>query len=407
MNQLREVQLNAVPSHVLDVLHQLCAAGYDAYFIGGCVRDLLLGRTPWDWDIATSALPSAVMQIFPQTLSTGISHGTVTVCSEADRIEVTTFRRETHYADHRRPDSVIFVPKLETDVLRRDFTMNAIAMDQTGAVIDLTGGIKDLKDGIIRCIGDANIRFAEDALRMFRAYRFAAQFGFTLSPETHRGLLQNASLARCLAPERIYQELEKALSAPYTQYVYAMVQAGLFTCCGVEIKAEHHWVRDAFTQIGAMEYTKLQAWTAVCTILKKAEILSAPEVFLERLHMSKRMAKPIITGVTYAVESPPKDAVDWKCILSRHGRHTALCAAAGLSILGDATANQLDMILRENACFSRQQLQITGRELVTLGYTGKEIGVVLEKLLSIVLEHPEKNTLPILQTLAVQMRKSI
>ena len=169
-----------IPAGVGGCLDTLRRTGHAAYPVGGCVRDLLLGRTPGDWDVCTDARPERVMELFPRTVPTGLKHGTVTVRTEDGPVEVTTFRREAGYADGRHPDAVDFDATLAEDLARRDFTVNAMALDENGMVIDRYGGQTDLFRSVIRCVGDPDRRFAEDALRMLRAVRFAAQLGFSI-----------------------------------------------------------------------------------------------------------------------------------------------------------------------------------------------------------------------------------
>ena len=171
---------NTPPKHVKHIMITLQARGYRAFLVGGCVRDMILGAQPQDWDICTSALPEQVMEVFPGSRPTGLRHGTVTVTENAKSVEVTTFRSEGRYADHRHPDSVSFVGDLTTDLSRRDFTMNAIAVSIDGLVADPFGGVEDIKNKLIRCVGEPEQRFEEDALRMFRAFRFSARLGFGL-----------------------------------------------------------------------------------------------------------------------------------------------------------------------------------------------------------------------------------
>ena len=169
------------------VIDSIEASGFQAYFVGGCVRDTLLGREPGDWDIASSARPEQIMDIFgADAIPTGCKHGTVTVRSGGETFEVTTFRTDGQYTDGRHPDRVTFADAIEEDLARRDFTINAMAMNKDGRIIDLYDGAGDLKRGIIRCVGDAGTRFWEDALRILRALRFASTLGFTIEPSTGR-----------------------------------------------------------------------------------------------------------------------------------------------------------------------------------------------------------------------------
>lgn len=191
------------------IILELKTAGFEAYVVGGAVRDLLLGRVPHDTDVATSALPEEVKRVFERTVDTGIAHGTVLVLLDGEGIEVTTFRTEGAYTDHRRPDEVAFVRSLEEDLKRRDFTINAMAMTETMDIIDPFGGRKDLEDKRIRAVGNSLERFSEDALRMLRAIRFSGQLDFPIDDETFAAIKQEASLISSISIERVKAELDK------------------------------------------------------------------------------------------------------------------------------------------------------------------------------------------------------
>lgn len=208
------VRNKLIPAQVQWVLRKLKAAGYAAYLVGGCVRDLLLGRAPGDWDIATAATPQEVQSVFRRTRPTGIAHGTVTVLAGNRAVEVTTFRTEGDYSDHRRPDWVQFTREIEADLSRRDFTVNAMALDDGGRLIDPFGGVNDLIRGVIRAVGQPDQRFQEDALRMLRALRFSAQLNFQVHPETLAAIKRHAQLLSHVSKERIRDEFSKLIMAP-------------------------------------------------------------------------------------------------------------------------------------------------------------------------------------------------
>ena len=212
INNLPEVFTAALP-----VLKEINEAGYEAYFVGGSVRDLLLNRHIHDVDIATSAYPMEIKQIFKKTMDTGIKHGTVTVLYEGESYEITTFRTESGYQDFRRPDHVTFVQNLSEDLKRRDFTINALAMDVDGNIIDHFDGLGDLEKHLIRAVGKAENRFHEDALRMMRAVRFMSQLQFTLEPETEQAISDNHELLSKISVERIRDEFVKMGIAPGSQ----------------------------------------------------------------------------------------------------------------------------------------------------------------------------------------------
>ncbi|ANF97422.1 CCA tRNA nucleotidyltransferase [Paenibacillus bovis] len=199
----------------ISLLRRLIEQGYEGYFVGGCVRDELMERPVNDMDIATNATPEQVMTIFEHTIPTGIAHGTITVIMNGEQFEVTTYRTESDYTDHRHPEQVQFVSDLYEDLRRRDFTMNAIARGIDGSYVDPFHGREDLEQGIIRCVGDPEERFEEDALRMLRGIRFSSVFNFTIEPATWQALVHRRSLIRYIAAERIRVEMEKMIAGPY------------------------------------------------------------------------------------------------------------------------------------------------------------------------------------------------
>ncbi|MDD2534531.1 MAG: hypothetical protein PHC86_07520 [Eubacteriales bacterium] len=207
--------MNLVPLHVYDVIDRLDAAGYQAWLVGGCVRDLALGRTPYDFDIATSARPEQVMGIFEQTIATGLSHGTVTVIIDHHPIEVTTFRSEGHYTDSRRPDFVAFETDLYLDLSRRDFTINSMAFHPQKGLMDPFNGWQDLIDHRLRTVGDATIRFREDALRMLRALRLTLNYDLVPEPHLIKAIAAERERAKRLSVERITHELKRMITSPH------------------------------------------------------------------------------------------------------------------------------------------------------------------------------------------------
>ena len=200
------------PAQVRAILSRLEQAGFAACAVGGCVRDTLLGRVPEDWDVATAARPEQTAALFAgHSVPTGARHGTVTVRQDGLSVEVTTFRADGPYSDHRRPDAVYFSDSLAEDLCRRDLTVNAMAMDVRGALIDLHGGQDDLRRGILRCVGDPDRRFDEDALRIMRTLRFASVLGFTVEARTAAALHRCAPLLRDIAAERLLSEMDRLL----------------------------------------------------------------------------------------------------------------------------------------------------------------------------------------------------
>ena len=215
---MKDVRIE-VPRKARFIVNTIMAAGYEAYVVGGCVRDSILGRTPQDWDITTSATPQQVKALFPRTLDTGLQHGTVTVMQDKEGFEVTTYRIDGEYEDNRHPREVIFTPNLEEDLKRRDFTINAMAYNEEIGLVDLFGGMRDLQEGIIRCVGNAEERFAEDALRMLRAIRFSAQLGYSIEEKTRAAIRLMAPTLSRISAERIQVELVKMMVSDHPDYL--------------------------------------------------------------------------------------------------------------------------------------------------------------------------------------------
>ena len=247
-----------IPAGVNRCLEVLRRVGQAAHPVGGCVRDLLLGRRPGDYDVCTSARPEQVMALFERTIPTGIQHGTVTVLTEDGPVEVTTFRREGGYADGRHPDAVSFDVGLTEDLARRDFTINAMALGEQGEVVDPFGGQADLRAGLIRCVGEPDRRFGEDALRMLRAVRFAAQLGFAIESGTEAAIWRNAGRLSQVSGERIKAELEKTLLSPHPERAGDLIRWGLLA---------HLWpVTDCpdLDKLGAVSPEPIPRWRAFC-----------------------------------------------------------------------------------------------------------------------------------------------
>ncbi len=216
-----------IPEHVEYIINTLTEAGYEAFAVGGCVRDTILNREPGDWDITTSAKPQEVKGLFRRTIDTGIEHGTVTVMLQKSGYEVTTYRIDGEYEDKRHPKSVNFTSSLLEDLKRRDFTINAMAYNPTVGLVDEFGGLKDLEKKVIRCVGKAEDRFDEDALRILRAVRFAAQLGFTIEEETTGAIMAKVENLSSISAERIRVELVKLLISPYPDKLLTASELGI------------------------------------------------------------------------------------------------------------------------------------------------------------------------------------
>lgn len=216
-----------IPTGAAQILHRLEEKGFEAYVVGGCVRDSLLGREPHDWDITTSATPQQVKRIFPRTVDTGLKHGTVTVLLDREPYEVTTYRIDGDYLDGRHPSGVTFTRNLREDLQRRDFTINAMAYSDSRGLQDCFGGLADLEKGLIRAVGDPEKRFGEDALRIMRAVRFAAQLGYAVEEETLRAMKALAPTLSRISAERIAAELEKLLVSPHPEMIRMAWECGI------------------------------------------------------------------------------------------------------------------------------------------------------------------------------------
>lgn len=237
-----------IPEKVEFIINKLETAGFEAYAVGGCVRDSILGRKPDDWDITTSAKPEQVKALFRRTVDTGLQHGTVTVMIDKEGFEVTTYRVDGEYEDGRHPKEVTFTASLEEDLKRRDFTINAMAYNTSSGLVDMFGGLEDIKKKIIRCVGNPLERFTEDALRIMRAVRFSAQLGFEIEKETKAALSVIAPNLKNVSAERIETELVKLLVSPHPDYLRTAWETGITkeflpefdACMNTEQNTPHH-----------------------------------------------------------------------------------------------------------------------------------------------------------------------
>lgn len=381
---------NTLPPAVAHCCRTLWQAGFEAYPVGGCVRDLLLARTPQDWDICTSALPPQVQSLFPHTVPTGIDYGTVTVVLDGQRLEVTTFRCEGGYRDGRRPDAVSFVSSLTDDLSRRDFTVNAMALAPDGAVIDPFGGQADLESRVIRCVGAPMQRFQEDRLRMFRAIRFAAQLDFTLDPELVHALEELGPQPHHLPTERIRPEVEKTLCAPAPHWAKLFFSSGLLSGPVVDTSPLTRLPREP-----------LPRWAGLASLM--AESSHDPLSLLQSLIRDKKLIVPLSRGLTLFREGLPQDASGWRHALARYGIPACKAGAAMAQVQGKKAPRELlDQVLAQRPCLSAKELALSGRELAAMGLSGPDIGRAQRMLLGHVLDCPEDNTPDKLRLLATQ-----
>ena len=385
------------PKYVRQVLRSLQARGHVAYLVGGCVRDMALGVRPHDWDICTGALPEQVMEVFPGALPTGLKHGTVTVRINSRSVEVTTFRSEENYADHRHPETVRFVGELTTDLSRRDFTINAMALSPDGLIMEPFGGLTDLEHRCIRCVGSPELRFEEDALRMFRALRFSARLDFTIEEATLAAIGKKAHLASALAAERIRDEVEKTLLTPRPETVGLMQHLGLldgFLCARADALPE-------LKLLTKLPRKALDRWMALCVILRRRGLISSVEDFLTALRLDSRTIRCCTDGAALLEGRKPRGAPEWKRLLRRWGVDTVSCAARCRDALdGGSSSRELKSVLKSGECFSMKHLAVSGDDLTALGLKGRELGEMLNFLLDYVIEYPENNRRELLLSLA-------
>ena len=367
------------PKYVIHILNTLERSGYEARLVGGCVRDTLLHRRPNDWDVATAAAPEAVTELFERTVPTGIRHGTVTVLYGGSACEVTTYRVEGAYSDRRRPDSVRFTSRLEEDLSRRDFTVNAMAMDASLTLTDPFGGREDLSRRLIRCVGDSHERFTEDALRMLRAVRFAAQLDFALDSAALEAIAGCAPLCSALSPERVAAELRAVLASRDPDMVWLMADLGLLNAWLTPREGER-------THLGALP--RCARLAHFCSDLSRCGSITSTDTFLRSLRMDTRSVKTC----SAAAEILASGSRDYKRLLRDYGEDAVLAAYP--------KSRRLRAVLRSGECWSLASLAITGGELAALGYARRELGEELRRLLEHVIDCPEDNRPEILCKLA-------
>ena len=384
-----------IPQHAKEILERLNQHGFEAYVVGGCVRDSLLGRQPEDWDITTSARPEQVKAIFGRTIDTGIQHGTVTIMRGKTGYEVTTYRIDGEYEDSRHPKNVEFTSNLTEDLKRRDFTINAMAYNPKEGLVDVFGGEEDLKAGIVRCVGFAMDRFTEDALRILRALRFSAQLGSGIEENTWNAIKDLGPNLAHVSKERIQMELTKLLLSAHPQEI-----KNVFTC-GLE-----GYVSDTFSHIQPKEIhipselpsQKYLRWAA---FLKNQEPTQAVQILREL-----KMDHDTMTKVKVLVGWLRRPIGEGEAKIRRTMSQMTQELYDSLLLLKEAVAEEIpespgkieeiqtlsQEIRRRGDCVGLKTLAVTGKDLIEAGMRpGKELGEMLQSLLNLVLEHPEMN----------------
>ena len=425
-----------MPEQVKKIIDVLESAGYEAYAVGGCVRDSILGRIPADWDITTSAKPEQVKVLFPRTIDTGIEHGTVTVMIDKNGYEVTTYRIDGEYQDGRHPVEVNFTSNLTEDLKRRDFTINAMAYNDRSGLVDVFDGAGDLERKVIRCVGDAKERFGEDALRILRAVRFAAQLGFEIHEDTRTAASELAGNLEQISAERIQTELVKLLVSPHPQMLRDAWEMGLTAIFLPEFDAAmeteqnnpHHMYSVGEHTLKAMEFVEpekvlrlavlfhdfgkpdvRQSRDGVDHFYGHAEVSrdKAAEI-LRRLKFDNDTIEQVKRLVLYHDARPEANEKSVRRLMKKVGKDyfPDLLQVMGADILAQSEYKRLDKlttlsrvteiyegILERGECVSLKELAVTGKDLIQAGMKpGKELGAVLQSMLEEVIEDPEKNT---------------
>lgn len=394
------------------LLTRLHAAGHAAYAVGGCVRDSLLGQTPHDWDLCTSATPEQVLELFGKAhcIPTGLQHGTVTVKHGGELYEITTFRTEGAYSDGRHPDHVAFVPDVKEDLARRDFTINAMAYNAEEGLIDPFGGQNDLAIGIVRAVGEPQRRFEEDALRILRLYRFAARFRFAIDPATGQAARALCRHLDCVSEERIAEELSRLLAAPAPgAYLEAEVLAVIFPELDAAELPESRRILDALEP--GMEHVQVRLAALLCPLGE-----AGARAALRRLKCSNALTGTVATLVREAAAGMPGAALTLtaKRFLSRYDLATitdltALCSARHPEQAEAFAALQQEAarLVETNVCCRINQLAVNGRDLMDAGIRpGPGLRRVLDALLEQVLTGQLPNEKAALLAAAAQVAAS-
>lgn len=424
------------PENVCYIIEKLNSYRFEAFLVGGCVRDCILGRVPSDWDITTNALPEDIKKIFNKTYDTGIKHGTVSVAAGSEYIEVTTYRIDGEYSDYRRPDSVQFTASLEEDLARRDFTINAMAYHPQKGLIDYFGGLNDINKRQIKAVGDANLRFQEDALRMLRAIRFSAQLGFNIEISTLNAIRSNSALIKNISNERIREELNKILISPNPKYFDYLYQTGLLEhvipefiiCYQTQQNNPYHVYNVAEHILHTVEYVEnssILRWTMLLHDIGKPSNKTTDSRGIDHFYghqrVSAELANIILNRLRFDKESIKKitrlilnhdlDIHDSekaiRKVINKVGDDLFLellevqkADAMGQNrVYLDKRSIKLDNIRQmyfdikiNKQCLNIKDMEINGHDLILLGMKpGKELKNMLNYLFECVLENPELN----------------
>ncbi|WP_283678763.1 CCA tRNA nucleotidyltransferase [Lentilactobacillus sp. Marseille-Q4993] len=389
----------------LPILRTIEAAGFEAYFVGGSVRDTILGRPIHDVDIATSAFPEEVKSLFKKTVDTGIQHGTVMILDHGNGYEVTTFRTESTYQDYRRPDHVTFVRSLKEDLKRRDFTINALALDEKGEIFDLFSGIDDMNHRLIRAVGVPEERFNEDALRMMRAVRFSSQLDFDVEPHTLVGINDNSSLLAKIAVERINVEFVKMmLGRRPSAGISEMIDSGMAE--HVPHFADHIEDLKALTTIDLNLQNEEQVWSVIgfCFDLAESEL----KKLLRDWKTSNKMIEDVAATVRVLKQVQSNSIENFDLYLAGKenvANANQLLKQVGLSLEGESlTARYSDLQIK-----SKKELAFGAKDIIANKITtpGPNLGTILNGLETAVVNNEVHNDSDSLKQLAIAIKKRI
>ncbi len=428
-----------IPEKGQAIINTIRNAGFEAYIVGGCVRDSLLGRKPEDWDITTSARPEQVKALFPRTVDTGLQHGTVTVMMNGEGFEVTTYRIDGEYEDSRHPSEVIFTPDLEEDLRRRDLTINAMAYNEEEGLVDKFGGMEDLEAGIVRCVGRAEERFREDALRILRAVRFSAQLGFSIEEETLAAAAELAHTLNRISAERIQTELVKLMVSPHPEYLRTAYDIGVTKvffpefdrAMETEQRHVHHCYNVGEHILHSLCHVRADKVLRLAMLfhdIGKPEVLTVDGEGVTHFHnhapVSAELAEKVLKRLKF-----DNDTISRVCRLVLYHDYGSGASPdmrmvrRAIHKIGEEAFPDLfevkqadflaqseyqreeklerveqwrklyEEILEKQQCVSLKTLAVKGADLIAVGWKpGKQLGAVLQKLLEMVLEEPACNT---------------
>ena len=386
-----------LPTKVKQIISRLEKADFEAYAVGGCVRDSILGRSPEDWDITTSAKPEEVKRLFSTTIDTGLQHGTVTVVIEKEGFEVTTFRLDGDYTDGRHPDRVAFTSSLTEDLRRRDFTINAMAYSEKTGLIDEFDGERDLEDGVIRAVGEAKERFSEDALRMLRAIRFAGQLNFKIEEKTFDAIKELSPNIAKVSVERIAKELEKLLLSGNPEYIALVYETGIFSVIAPEVAMlfENGEISASIKALSKASFPeKKELYQIRLAIFLEGLGADKAAKLLKRLKLDNDTINTVKKLLELSLREVENNETDMRRTVKEAGHKMMpllleMRRAKGLKDNKDLYQTVID----NGYCTSISELNINGKDLMDAGIPkGALIGSTLERLLELVIEKPELNT---------------